>query len=350
MTRSGRDGESIADIVLETAAALLRVLGDHAFDTEEAKATDTRKLSEAWARHLLLGTAHPERGNQPASERERDFVGARRWAENVRKAELAHVRSTLSEIRQVVWSVVQNFQRAVTIEGQEDRRVADQIGRLRQAIDSGSMQLLRSEAASVATALSTIVADREQRRSIQFEELGSELKTMHKRLDEARRSSETCPLTGLHNRRALDAYLERVVEFDGLTGVPALLMVIDADNFKKINDTYGHPVGDDALRLLAKELVRLFLRKSDFVARYGGEEFVVVVRDMEAKHASGLAERARERVANAVVPAQPQLKLSVSIGVSDLRVGDDALTWLMRADAALLRAKQEGKNRVVIAG
>ncbi|MET0343966.1 MAG: GGDEF domain-containing protein [Polyangiales bacterium] len=350
MAKSARDGESIADVVLETAAGLLRVLGDHAFDTEEAKSSDIRKQAEGWARHLLLGTAHPERGSQPASERERDFVGARRWAENVRKAELAYVRSALSEFRQVVWSVVQNFHRAVNAEGQEDRQVAEQINRLREAIDSDSLELLRKEAAVVASTLSTIVADREQRRSVQFEELGSELKNMHKRLDDARRSSETDPLTGLHNRRALDAYLERVVEFDGLTGVPALLLVIDVDNFKKINDTYGHPVGDDALRVLSKELVRLFLRKSDFVARYGGEEFVVVVRDMELKHASSLAERARERVANALIPSQPELKLTVSIGVSDLRVGDDALVWLMRADAALLRAKQEGKNRVILAG
>lgn len=337
------------DSGLDTAASLLRVLGEHAFDTDEHKAADSRARGDAWARHLLLGTAHPERNNEPASERERDYVGARRWAESLRKSELNYVRKALTEFRQVIWSVVQNFHRAVAVEGQEDRRVAQQIDRLRAAIESHSIELLKQEATSVAASLSGIVAAREHRRSLQFEELGTELKTMHRRLEDARKSSETCPLTGLHNRRALDSYIERVVEFDGLTGVPALLMILDADNFKQINDTFGHPVGDDALRALSKELLRVFLRKCDFVARYGGEEFVVIVRDVEFKQAGTLAERARERLAGVRLSAVPELKLSVSIGVAELKPSDDPASWLMRADAALLRAKQEGKNRVVLA-
>ena len=338
-----------SDSGLDTAAAILRVLGEQSFDTEDMKANVIRGRAEAWARHLLLGTAHPERGAEPASERERDYAGARRWVEQLRRSELNYVRKSLGEFRQIILSLVQNFHRAVATEGDEDRRVAQQIDRLRTAIESNSIDKLRLEASSVAASLSNIVTAREQRRSIQFEELGTELKTMHKRLEDARKSSETCALTGLHNRRALDGYLDRVVEFDGLTGVPALIMIMDVDNFKVINDSFGHPVGDEALRALAREMLKLFLRKCDFVARYGGEEFVVVVRDMEYKLAGQLAERARERLATVKLPAYPALSLSVSIGVAELRTGDDPATWLMRADAALLRAKQQGKNRVVLA-
>jgi diguanylate cyclase len=338
-----------SDSGLDTAAGLLRVLGEQSFDTEDMKANVIRASAEAWARHLLLGTAHPERGVVPATERERDFAGARRFAELVRRSELNYVRKSLGEFRQVIMSLVQNFHRAVAVEGDEDRRVAQQIDRLRTAIESNSIDKLRVEATSVAASLSNMVAAREQRRSIQFEELGSELKTMHKRLEDARKSSETCALTGLHNRRALDAYIDRVVEFDGLTGVPALIMIMDVDNFKKINDSFGHPVGDEALKALAREMLKLFLRKCDFVARYGGEEFVVVVRDMEYKLAGQLAERARERLSTVRIPSQPHVTLSVSIGVAELRTGDDPSSWLMRADAALLRAKQQGKNRVVLA-
>ncbi|MDB4975064.1 MAG: diguanylate cyclase protein [Myxococcaceae bacterium] len=334
---------------LDTAAGILRILGEQSFDTEDTKASVTRAKAEAWSRHLLLGTAHPERGVEPASERERDYGGARRFVEALRRSELNYVRKSLGEFRQIIMSLVQNFHRAVAIEGDEDRRVAQQIDRLRSAIESNSIDKLKLEASSVALSLSTLVQAREQRRSIQFEELGTELKTMHKRLEDARKSSETCALTGLHNRRALDAYLDRVVEFDGLTGVPALIMIMDVDNFKLINDNFGHPVGDEALKALAREMLKLFLRKCDFVARYGGEEFVVVVRDMEYKLAGQLAERARERLASTRMPAHPELHLSVSIGVAELRTGDDASTWLMRADAALLRAKQQGKNRVVLA-
>jgi diguanylate cyclase (GGDEF)-like protein len=338
-----------SDSGLDTAAAILRVLGEQAFDTEDMKANATRAKAEAWARHLLMGTAHPDRGAEPASERERDYAGARRWVELLRRSELGYVRKSLGEFRSIIMSLVQNFHRAVAVEGDEDRRVAVQIDRLRTAIESNSIEKLKLEASSVAASLSHMVAAREQRRSVQFEELGTELKTMHKRLEVARKSSETCALTGLHNRRALDGYLDRVVEFDGLTGVPALIMILDVDNFKLINDNYGHPVGDEALKALAREMIKLFLRKCDFVARYGGEEFVVVVRDMEYKLAGQLAERVRERLSTVKLPSHPEHAISVSIGVAELRNGDDPATWLMRADAALLKAKQQGKNRVVLA-
>ena len=338
-----------SDTPLDTGAALLRSLGEHAFDTEDMKATEIKARSEAWARHLLLGTPHPERGTDAPTERERDHIGARRFVESLRRSELNYVRKALAEFRQVIWSVVQNFQRAVGVEGEEDRKVAVQINRLRVAIESNSIDMLKKEATSVASALSSLVTQREQRRSIQFEELGTELKSMHRRLEDARKSSETCALTGLHNRRALDAYMDRVVEFDGLTGVPVLLLMMDVDNFKHINDNYGHPVGDEVLRVLAREMLRLFLRKCDFVARYGGEEFAVVVRDMEFKHASSLAERARERLASIRLPSHPNLALSVSIGVAELRSGENPAQWIMRADAALLRAKRNGKNCVVLA-
>jgi diguanylate cyclase len=338
-----------SDTGLETAAGILRVLGEQSFDTEDMKAGATRQTADAWARHLLLGTKHPERGVEPASERERDFIGARRFVEQLRRSELNYVRKSLSDVRQVILSLVQNFHRAVAVEGEEERKVSAQIDRLQKALESNSIEQLKREATSVAASLSNIVQVREQRRSMQFEELGTELKSMHKRLEDARKSSETDPLTGLHNRRALDGYIDRVIEFDGLTGVPALVMMMDVDNFKRINDSYGHPVGDEALRALSKEMLKLFLRKCDFVARYGGEEFAVVVRDMDYKLAGQLAERARERLATTKIPSHPELNLSVSIGVAELREGDDPASWLSRADAALLRAKQTGKNRVVLA-
>ena len=121
-------------------------------------------------------------------------------------------------------------------------------------------------------------------------------------------------------------------------------MIMDVDNFKLINDSYGHPVGDEALRALAREMLRLFLRKCDFVARYGGEEFVVVVRDMElqagrpARRACSRAPRQRGYARHAEYPADRQHRRA------ELRAGDDPSDWLQRADAALLRAKQYGQK------
>ncbi len=336
---------------LDTAAALLRILGDNAFDTEDMKAQQVRVSAEAWARHLLLAAAHPDRPEDlaSASMQRRDFGGARRFAEGLRKSELRFVNRALSDFRQVVWSVVQNVHRALSSDGDEDRLTRDHIERLRLAIDSNSLEQLRREATAVANSLSTMIAARERRRTDQVEMLGLELKSLHQRLEEARRSSETDALTGLHNRRALDAYIERVVEFDGLTGVPVTLMILDVDNFKKINDSFGHPAGDEALRTLGRELLRVFLRKCDFVARYGGEEFAVVMRDTGLKDSRNLAERLRERISGVAVPGHPEIHLTVSIGLSALRSTEDLSDWIDRADNALLTAKRTGKDRVVVA-
>jgi diguanylate cyclase len=334
---------------LDTAAALLRILGDNAFDTEEMKAQQVRASAEAWARHLLLASPHPDRPDSREGLGTRDFVGARRFVETLRRSELRFVQRALSDFRQVVWSVVQNVHRALSADGDDDRLARDHIERLKTAIDSHSLDQLRKEAAAVATSLSNMISARERRRTDQVEMLGLELKSLHQRLEEARKTSETDGLTGLYNRRALDAYIERVVEFDGLTGVPVTLMLLDVDNFKKINDVFGHPVGDEALRALGRELLRVFLRKCDFVARYGGEEFAVVMRDTSIRDSKNLAERLRERISGVSIPGQPEIQLTVSIGLSALRSTEDLTDWIARADNALLTAKRTGKDRVVVA-
>lgn len=334
---------------LDTAAALLRILGDNAFDTEEMKAQQVRTSAEAWARHLLLASPHPDRPDSREGMESRDFVGARRFVETLRRSELRFVQRALSDFRQVVWSVVQNVHRALSADGDDDRMARDHIERLKAAIESNSLDQLRKEATAVANSLSNMISARERRRSDQVEMLGLELKSLHQRLEEARKTSETDALTGLYNRRALDAYIERVVEFDGLTGVPVTLMMLDVDNFKKLNDVFGHPAGDDALRALGRELLRVFLRKCDFVARYGGEEFAVVMRDTSIKDSKNLAERLRERIAGVSIPGQPEIQLTVSIGLSSLRSTEDLTDWIARADNALLTAKRTGKDRVVVA-
>lgn len=334
---------------LDTAAALLRILGEHAFDTEEMKAQQVKLAAEGWARHLLLAAAHPERPDDARSMAQRDFSGARRFVETLRRAELKYVTRALSDFRQVVWSVVQNVHRALSVDGDDDRMMRDHIERLKAAIESNSLDQLRREATAIASNFSAMIAARERRRSEQVEMLGLELKSLHQRLEEARKTSETDPLTGLYNRRALDAYMERVAEFDGLTGVPVTLMLLDVDNFKRINDFFGHPAGDEALRVLGRELLRVFLRKCDFVARYGGEEFAVVMRDTAVKDSRNLAERLRERIAGVSVPGHPEIQLTVSVGLSSLRSAEDLQGWLARADNALLTAKRTGKDRVVVA-
>ena len=122
------------------------------------------------------------------------------------------------------------------------------------------------------------------------------------------------------------------------------------DKFKIANDTFGHDVGDTALRTVADCLARVFLRRCDLVCRYGGDEFAVLLSETPGPKAATLG----ERVASAVRQARPperaaSLSLNLSVGVAELARGDSPTTWLQRADAALYVAKQMGGGRVSVA-
>jgi diguanylate cyclase len=179
--------------------------------------------------------------------------------------------------------------------------------------------------------------------------LGSFLAREHGRLSaEAamEQAALTDVLTGLDNRRSFDRQLERALASGRRRGKPVSVLLIDADHFKRINDEYGHGVGDVVLAHVA-EAIRTRVRTSDVAARYGGEEFAVVLPDTDERNATLVGEQLRRALGSALVPtAAGQLSLTVSIGVAG-GLGVSAARLVERADAALYAAKAAGRNRVV---
>lgn len=159
----------------------------------------------------------------------------------------------------------------------------------------------------------------------------------------------TDELTGQHNRRHFYAIAGALVNTAARHGRQLAAAMLDIDKFKKINDTYGHGVGDEVIRTVAAR-VRERLRSSDVLGRYGGEEFALVLPDHEGQ-ADELAERIREAVSAAPVATQAgPVPVTISVGLARLAPGDASLDELLaRADHALYRAKEAGRNRVVSA-
>jgi diguanylate cyclase (GGDEF)-like protein len=150
-------------------------------------------------------------------------------------------------------------------------------------------------------------------------------------------------LTGIYNRRFFTEFLRNeIIRSERYKKVFSLIM-LDIDFFKKINDTYGHDVGDIVLKELSG-LVTKCIRKSDMFARVGGEEFAIIATETDLENAVQLAEKIRRKVEESVLAKD--LKVTISLGVSQYTNKDDNNTIYKRADNALYKAKGEGRNRV----
>jgi diguanylate cyclase (GGDEF)-like protein len=149
------------------------------------------------------------------------------------------------------------------------------------------------------------------------------------------------PLTGAGNRRGLDAKLAEVVNSFKRSGPQSSIILLDLDHFKKVNDIHGHAVGDQILKSIT-EIINLRIRITDSIYRVGGEEFVVVLEGADLQKAVHLAEQLRTLVdANELVTDQT---VTISLGVAELKEGESVNDWLHRADEALYRAKDAGRN------
>jgi len=166
--------------------------------------------------------------------------------------------------------------------------------------------------------------------------------------------ANTDAVTGLFNRHYLDSRLGEIVSRARTGGLPLVVLMLDIDAFKPVNDHFGHAAGDRALQAVASRL-SASVRGSDMVVRYGGDELVVVMPDTDLATARRIAERLRETVEATPIGGPDaraaQVRITVSIGAAALETSDvDGPALLCRADAALFVAKRAGRNRVETAG
>jgi two-component system, cell cycle response regulator len=194
---------------------------------------------------------------------------------------------------------------------------------------------------------------------VELNEMEARLKTQirRKKYQDALRSSYqqsvsmaiTDSLTGLYNRHFLDAHLNNMVNSSLQNQKPFSMLMLDMDHFKSVNDTYGHDVGDEILKELAKRMVDS-IRSSDLAARIGGEEFMILMPETAIADAYGMADRMRNKIGTTPFPvshAIGELLKTISIGVAELNLsGDNAAAMIKRADNALYEAKNTGRNKV----
>jgi diguanylate cyclase (GGDEF)-like protein len=202
---------------------------------------------------------------------------------------------------------------------------------------------LRELLASEVVTLKSVATSREREHDQVVSTLNNRLVAAEEQLFNARLEAMTDPLTGIGNRRGFDlALAAHVGHADPL--VPTLLALFDVDGFKAINDNFGHPKGDELLRLVARSISES-LRQGDVVARIGGDEFAVIATGLPLVQGSA---RFKTIIRNVAAATRSEgLHVSLSCGVSECSAGDTPATLFHRSDTALTEAKGQGKNRVI---
>ncbi|ANQ85854.1 diguanylate cyclase [Azoarcus olearius] len=183
----------------------------------------------------------------------------------------------------------------------------------------------------------------------QVESANQHILRLQRELDETSELVRHDPLTGALNRKGLDEALAREIARARRHGSPLCLALLDVDNFKQLNDTYGHRAGDDALRHLFS-VIREAVRPQDAVGRYGGEEFLIVLPDTDTEQAAAVVVRLQRELTRRFFLANSQkLLITFSAGIARLHADEDPQLAIDRADKAMYAAKRAGKNRVLIA-
>jgi len=177
-----------------------------------------------------------------------------------------------------------------------------------------------------------------------------EIHRLRENLNAVRHEAWTDGLTGIANRKRFDAGLEEAAAAAEAEGSPLSLLLVDIDHFKKFNDTYGHRIGDQVLRLVAQSL-KDGVKGADLPARYGGEEFAIVLPETERANAAILANNLRDRLARKelknVRTEALYGRITISIGVAQYRPGEALAELVQRADEALYEAKAAGRDCVI---
>lgn len=346
---TSQSSETGLGLVLDALGGVLTALSRYPIDLPDRPAEKSAEEIARWQRHATMGYALEE-GAGTLGVTERDWDGVVRAVTEQRREEHKYVDSSITELREALWACVETVHNAVKIDHTADASTETQMDRAKNALKRMQTGSIKQEVLGAVLAIEGALQTRRDQQQEQYVSLATKLDRMGKQLEEARKESTTDPLTGIGNRKLFDMMGPRAVQMYALGRQPVVLLMIDLDKLKLVNDMYGHQAGDQAIANLGSALSKVFLRQSDVLCRYGGDEFVAILHNTDWKMAQTLARRLQEQVAAMPAP-HPAMEFSIgaSVGVAQLEAHEEVDEWIARADKALYKAKQNGRDRVCVA-
>ena len=338
--------DAVTDGALDTLGSVIRVMGDESFPLEyEADTAIFGEVCSQFAGHVENGAAVPAFDIAQSPDGAREWTQVRRFFTDRRHAEKTFVTERLHNYRGVVEDLVAGLREIGQRDQATEGRIRESLNAVEAAVGTGALPEIKKAIAQTVRQVTDTFAEQKKNYEAQLGELNSRMSSLRQDLVAAREEMKRDALTDAYNRVGFDQAIEQSLNMHFILNQPVTLVMIDLDNFKQVNDRYGHAAGDEVLRALGECLARAFIRKGDMVARYGGDEFAVILNDTSAENSARLIERFLHS-ANAirVSGAEAAAPVSCSAGYTQIHASDTVSSLIERADRALYQAKAAGRN------
>lgn len=328
----------------EDRATLLFVIdtySKHLIEIDSRPVRKVREIFDEFAKGLL-------RPNGPVTDkllfRFRQFFSA------YRLQEYSYLQKTFEDFKSIIWDFADQLNESVRTEQARDKEVRASLDDLREAVEANSIDVLKLKSREFIDFYIELQSKNDEKRNRRLEFVQKSLESVKKKLAEVHQSARKDHLTGAHNRKSFDECILKLHQQFQNDKHPITLLAVDIDYFKKVNDIFGHDVGDFVLKELVRLLGETFNRPEDIVARAGGEEFFVILPGIPVMEAVKKAESTLNLIRQTVlVHSDAQIRFTVSLGLAQLQDGETLEKWIKRADMALYNSKNSGRDQYTVA-
>lgn len=323
-----------------TLLYLIDVLNKNLFEIDNHSVRRVRENLDEFAKAMI----DPNNPNI-----EKVLFRFRQFYSSYRIDEYTYLQRNFEEFKSIIWDFADQLGEDLQAEEQQDELIGTSLDQLREAVESNSLDVLRTKSREFIDFYIEQQTHKSSRKEKRLQSMEKNLHSVKKKLLEANQAMRTDHMTGAFNRKSFDEQMKRYIQLHQFSKAPVSFILLDIDHFKKVNDTYGHDIGDFVLKECVRLLKEIFHRPNDFVARLGGEEFGVILPDFNLESAARKAEEAMQKIRReALVTGEHVIRFTVSMGIAQLHENEHQDAWVKRADECLYESKNSGRNKYTL--
>lgn len=328
----------------EDRATLLYILdtySKHLFEVDKHPLRRVRNTFDSFVKGLV---------GPDSKASEKLLFQLRQFFSSYRIDEYTYIQNTFDDFKRIIWDFAEQLSDDIQYEQVKDAEAKQSLDQLREAVDANSIDALRLKSREFIDFYIKYQSQKDDRRTKRMGSMKKNLSTVKKQLMEANQTMRVDHLTNAFNRKSFEEQMKKHMQMSVISQTPVTLLTLDIDFFKKINDAYGHDIGDFILKECVKTLKEVFHRDDDFVARIGGEEFAVILPSFTYEHAIVKAEEALNKIRKEVfIHGELKINFTVSMGIAQWLQNETLDQCIKRADTALYHSKQTGRNKYTVA-